>query len=111
MLVRILWWPWIVLSQALMIVVLLSGFVLPVCHRPAGHNEVKIPLRSAVYLFDTRAISSYEEFASENLHRPWVTMAMDAQDQWERMKGNSKVFHPAHHASPECLLQAGLMAL
>ena len=111
MLVRILWRPWIVLSQALMIVVLLSGFVLPVCHRPAGHNEVKIPLRSAVYLFDTRAISSCEEFASENLHRPWVTMAMDAQDQWERMKGNSKVFHPAHHASPECLLQAGLMAL
>ncbi len=111
MLVRFHCRRWIVLSQALGVIVLLSGFVAPVCHRPASNHDMKKSLRTTVYIFDTRTVFSCEEFASETLYRPLVNMEIHTKDQWERMKAYAKAFHPKGHASPECLVQAGLMVL
>ena len=111
MLIRIQWRRWIVLLPMLGLLVHLSVFVAPTSHRPASINNIKKSLRPAVYLFDTRTVFSCEEFESENLHRPLVNMKIHAKDQWNHIRADLTAFHPKDHASPECLVKAGLLVL
>jgi hypothetical protein len=54
-------------------------------------------------------VFSCEEFLRETVGRPLVNINIEFQ--WERIKTDSHVSRSSAHASPECLVQAGLMVL
>ena len=97
------------LPMTLLIAALLSGFGIPTERVPVRKNAMKSALHQAVFRFDTRIIFSCEEFVREAVGRPLVNVNIEAQ--WERIKTDSQVNRSSVHASPECLVQAGLMVL
>ena len=108
---QIKWRRWIMLPLTLAITALLSGFGMPDGRMPVGSNAMKNSLHQAVFRFDTRIVFSCEEFAREMAGRTPVNMAMHIGAQWERIKADSRVRRSSSPASPECLVQAGLMVL
>jgi hypothetical protein len=105
------WRTWTMLPMTLLIAALLSGFGIPTERVPVRNNAMKSALHQAVFRFDTRIVFSCEEFAREMAARPLVNMTMHIEAQWERIKTDSHVSRSSVHASPECLVQAGLMVL
>ena len=99
------------LPMTLLIAALSSGFGMPTERVPVRKNAMKSALHQAVFRFDTRIVFSCEEFAREMAARPLVNMTMHIEAQWERIKTDSHVSRSSVHASPECLVQAGLMVL
>lgn len=99
------------LPLTLLITALFTGFCVPALQTSTGTNELKKPLRPAVFLFDTRIIFSCEEFARDMVHRPGTAKATPADDPWVRIKIDSGSRRSSLLASPECLVQAGLMVL
>ena len=106
---QIKWRRWIMLPLTLAITALLSGFGMPDGRMPVGSNAMKNSLHQAVFRFDTRIVFSCEEFVRETVGRPLVNINIAAQ--WERIKTDSHVSRSSVHASPKCLVQAGLMVL
>jgi predicted component of type VI protein secretion system len=90
---------------------LLSGFGLPAGRMPVSSHQMKSALHQAVFRFDTRIVFSCEEFAREMAGRALVNMTMHIEAQWERIKADSRVYRSSSLASPECLVQAGIMVL
>jgi phage baseplate assembly protein W len=78
---------------------------------PVGSNQMKSALHQAVFRFDTRIVISCEEFAGEMAGRALVNMTMHIEAQWERIRADSRVHRSSGPASPECLVQAGMMVL
>ena len=99
------------LPLILAIPALLSGFGLPAGRMPVSSHQMKSALHQAVFRFDTRIVFSCEEFAREMAGRALVNMTMHFEAQWERIKADSRVYRSSSPASPECLVQAGIMVL
>ena len=97
------------LPLALVMTVILSGLDMPDWRTPVGSSEIKSRLQHAVLRFDTRIVFSCEEFVRETVGRPLVNINIEFQ--WERIKTDSHVSRSSVYASPECLVQAGLMVL
>jgi hypothetical protein len=95
--------------MTLLIVALLSGFGMPTERMPVVSIAMKSALHQAVFRFDTRIVFSCEEFIRETVGHPLVNINIEAQ--WERIKTDSQGNRSSVHASPECLVQAGLMVL
>ena len=102
---------WMVLPVTLVITVFLSGFNMPLSRTSVRSNEMTSALHQAVFRFNTRIVFSCEEFSREMIRRPSVNMAMPIENQWERIKADSRILRSSVNASPECLVQAGLMVL
>jgi hypothetical protein len=90
---------------------LVAGFVvsagLPVWINHSGANDKASHWQKAVYRFDTGVLFSCETFAREIAQLPSPSVGTPAEDQWERIPPNP----PLVNGLPDCLLQAGLMAL
>jgi hypothetical protein len=99
------------LPLTLAITALLSGFGLPAGYVPVSGNQMKSALHQAVFRFDTRIVFSCEEFAREMAGRALVNMTMRIEAPSERIKADSRVRRSSGSASPQCLVQAGLMVL
>jgi len=99
------------LPLTLAITALLSGFGLPASRMPISSNQMKSAMHQAVFRFDTRIVFSCEEFAREMAGRALVNMTMHIEAQWERIKADSHVRRSSGPASPQCLVQAGIMVL
>ena len=97
------------LPMTLLIIALLSGFGMPAERMPVISKAMKSALHQAVFRFDTRIVFSCEEFVRETVGRPLVNINIEFQ--WERIKTDSHVSRSSVYASPECLVQAGLMVL
>ncbi len=100
------------LPLALVMTVILSGLDKPDWRMPVGSSEIKSRLQHAVLRFDTRIVFSCEEFVREMVNPPsLVNMNLRAESLWERIKHDSRARRSAVHASPECLVQAGLLVV
>jgi len=102
---------WILLPLTLVVTLFFTGFCLPAWQTPAGRNELKKPLRQAVFRFDTRIIFSCEQFAHDIVRRPMAATATPIEDPWERIKLDSRSRRSSLLTSHECLVQAGLMVV
>ncbi len=95
--------------MTVLIIALLSGFGMPTERIPVVSKAMKSALQQAVFRFDTRIVFSCEEFVRETAGQSFVNINIEAQ--WERIKTDSHVSRSSVYASPECLVQAGLMVL
>jgi hypothetical protein len=79
---------------------------------PVISKAMKSALHQAVFRFDTRIVFSCEEFVREMVNPPsLVNMNLRAEGLWERIKHDPRARRSAVHASPECLVQAGLLVV
>ena len=88
-----------------------SGIGVPDGRFTVSSHHVTRALHQAVFRFDTRIIFSCEEFARDRVRRPWVSMTLPNEDQWQRIKVDARVLRSSVRASPDCLVQAGLMVI
>jgi hypothetical protein len=100
------------LPFVMVMTVLLSYLGMPDGRILVGSSEVKSRLQHAVLRFDTRIIFSCEEFAREMIRRPSsVNLSIRDEGRWERIKTDSLARRYSGHASPKCLVQAGLLVV
>jgi len=103
------------LPLALVMTVILSGAGMPDWRMPIGNSEIKSRLQHAVLRFDTRIVFSCEEFVRDMVNPPsLVNMHLRAEGLWERIKNDARARRSSAHASPaspECLVQAGLLVV
>jgi hypothetical protein len=97
----------LLLAGAALVVGFVMSVGLPVWINHNAANDKASHWQKAVYRFDTDVLFSCEAFAREIAQLPSPSVGAPAADQWERIPSNP----PLVNVLPDCLLQAGLMAL